>query len=543
MADDSKSLYVIDLTDKFSPKVKKADKTFDKFDNSVKKSTTKSGGIGSFSSMLSSGLMVGGVAALGTALLAGTKKVLDLGAAMEQTRVSFSVMFGSADKGNEMLDMMNEFANVTPFTNDKVIQAGKTLKAFDFQASEIAPTLKLLGDVAAGTGTEFSELATIFGRIKSNGRIQGEELNQLIDRGFNPLNDIAKKTGKSMAELRKDMSKGLISFDMIQDSFIAATSKGGQFEDMMAKQSKTFTGLTSTISGKLGAMFATAGEGLAGALKPLLEWTISFIDMLPRFDFSQITRALSSMFSHFKPITEVLKTLFGTMGEGIEVIDLFQFAINRVAATIRFLTLPFRALSSVITTVIEFFRESIDMSKSFSVNVGRVFINLVNKLKPVIDAFQGLGKVIAGAFTMNPTMIAEGVTSFKSGVGTIFNSAKNVVANELGAFGEIFNTKAKGKSQSAGLDALTDFSLLAGGSASGAGGANGAASSGSRSKVSGNVAGVSSGGIKNVTLNIDKLIEQITFESTSGDSMEKVKEMVTRVLVEASSDATRIIGT
>lgn len=510
----NKTLYVIDLKDGFTPKIKNADKEFSKFDKNVKGSTKKGGGGGLGSMLGAISPLTLGWAAVGAGIAAATGKVVSLGKEMEQTRVAFSVMFGSSEEGNKMLDLLNEFANVTPYTNDQVIKAGKTLKTFQFQTEAIAPTLKILGDVAAGTGSSISELSTIFGRIQQNGRIQGEELNQLIDRGFNPLSIIAEKTGKSMVQLRKDMSNSLISFDMVQDAFVTATSEGGQFFNMMDLQSKTFGGLVSTIQGKLGNMFSVAGEGLTGALKPLLEGFVRFIDLLPKLNLSGIASSFRVLWDAATDLLSPIMNLFDGFSSGITFAEGFQIAINSIAAAVRGITTPFRLLA-------------------------RFLSNFTEAMKPVVESFQGLGDVIAGVFSGDVYQIARGVEGFKSGFSRIRSGIEGIINEEANAYADIFNTQLKTEAAKVDLAGAMDLSKLQ--QVNGGGTANGAAGS-KASTVSGNVAGVSSGGIKNVTLNIDKLIEQITFETVNGQSMQQIKDMVTRVLVEASSDASRLVG-
>lgn len=538
---DNKTLYVIDLRDGFSPKLAKADKRFKKFDNTVKQGTSKSGGIGGFSSMLAGGLMAGGIAAIGLAAVAGAKKIITMGAAMEQTRVSFEVLLGDKGKSKEMIENLNAFANVTPFVNAALFDSTKKLLSFGFAQEKILPTLKMLGDVAGGDQQKLDSLTTAFARTSANGRLMGMELDMMIDRGFNPLNIIATKTGKSMLELRKDMSKGLISFDQVQDAFITATSEGGKFFNMMEKQSESFGGLTSTIQGKLGLLFTTAGEGLSNALKPLLRGFISFVDMLPRFDLSKLAQSLKGIFVGITVILRPLKQLLGLFGKGVSFVDALQTSINLLAAGIRAVTLPFRVLFGVLDKVINMFDGAIDKSKSFKENIISSFNAIIKALDPVLLAFSGIGSVISGALTMNPAQISGGIEMFKSGFSTIFSGVKDVISAEVKGFKDIFATGLKKGEGTADLKALTDFGLLTGGGAVGGGSVTGGAG-GKTSTVSGNVAGVSSGGIKNVTLNIDKLIEEITFSSTTTTDLNSLKEMVTRVLVEASTDSTRLIG-
>ena len=102
--------------------------------------------------------------AIGAALLGGIKATAQLGIEMEQTRVSFTTFLKDADKANATIAQLNQFSNVTPFDNAQVIRAGKGLLAFGTTSEELIPTLRKIGDISAGTGKNFNELATIYGK-------------------------------------------------------------------------------------------------------------------------------------------------------------------------------------------------------------------------------------------------------------------------------------------------------------------------------------------------------------------------------------------
>lgn len=190
-------------------------------------------------------------------------KFINKAAEFEQVQTSFATFLGSAQKAKVVLRDLEKFAIVTPYTNDQVFKASKTLLAFGTAAEDLQPTLRLIGDVAAGTGKDLSEMAVIFGQIKSTGRLMGQDLLQLINAGFNPLQVISQKTGRSMSDLKDDMEKGLITFDMVQGAFETATGKGGLFFDMMNKQSQTLSGRLSTLQGNWDIIQRTIGEQLA----------------------------------------------------------------------------------------------------------------------------------------------------------------------------------------------------------------------------------------------------------------------------------------
>ena len=135
-----------------------------------------------------------GAGSLASALAFSAKRAVELAAAFQQTTVAFNTMVGDAGKAAQLIDALTEFSTKTPFTPEQVQKAAKTLLAFGFAADEVKGTLKILGDVSAGTGKDLTELAVIFGQIKSAGRLMGQDLLQLINAGFNPMQVMSEKT-------------------------------------------------------------------------------------------------------------------------------------------------------------------------------------------------------------------------------------------------------------------------------------------------------------------------------------------------------------
>jgi len=260
-------VYKVDYSqvDKSTQSVKKAEQATDKLNKEIKE--TEAVGTKSFGNLKNAILASGVIAIVGGI----AKKVLDIGIAAEQTAISFNTFLGSAEKGKKLLQELTKFAIVTPFTPDQVNKAAKSLLAFGVEANKIIPTLKMIGDVSSGTGKDLAEMAIIFGQIRSTGRLMGQDLLQLINAGFNPLQIISQKTGKSVGDLKKDMEKGLITFDMVEQAFKDATSAGGLFFNLMEKQSQSLGGILSTIQGNLEEIAKGLFEDQSGAAKELAQ--------------------------------------------------------------------------------------------------------------------------------------------------------------------------------------------------------------------------------------------------------------------------------
>lgn len=242
---------------------------------------------------------VGGLA-IGAGLSYLAKTGIDAAMSMESLTAQFTVMTGSAERANAVISEIADFAAKTPFTKLGLADAGKTLMAFGIEGQKIVPTLRMLGDVAGADQNKLKSLALVFGQIQSTGKLMGQDLLQLINQGFNPLNVISEQTGISMSKLKDAMAQGAISADMVTAAFQAATSEGGLFFGNLEAQSQTLQGRLSTLQDN----FQTALQNMAEAFLPLLK---AGTDVLIAFDWTPIIASMQS-------VAEKVTSLVGTIG-------------------------------------------------------------------------------------------------------------------------------------------------------------------------------------------------------------------------------------
>lgn len=257
------------------------------------------------------------------------KKILDLGIKQEQLNISFTTFLGSASKARLLLAELTKFAIVTPFTPDQVNQAAKALLAFGVTGKEIIPTLKFLGDVSSGTGKDLTEMAIIFGQIRSTGRLMGQDLLQLINAGFNPLQIISQKTGRSVRDLKADMEKGLITFDMVEGAFKSATSAGGLFFNLMEKQSVSVGGKLSTVAGNIDEILKNIFAASEGPVKDFVDQLVKLSEAFLKLSKSgqqlvderedeiikDVTKAYSLQVAVFKDSARAREKIIELIGE------------------------------------------------------------------------------------------------------------------------------------------------------------------------------------------------------------------------------------
>lgn len=196
---------------------------------------------------------------------------LKLAADAEQAQIAFEVMFGSAEKAKQTLAELKEFGKRTPFEFAGLRDSAKTLAAFGIAQQDLLPTLKMLGDVAAGDQRKLDQLAMVYGQIASAGRLMGQDLLQLINVGFNPLQKMSERTGESMLSLKKKMEAGQISFAMVAEEFQRATSAGGMFFGMTERMGTTLAARWSTLKDSVAELALAFGETLMPAASKAID--------------------------------------------------------------------------------------------------------------------------------------------------------------------------------------------------------------------------------------------------------------------------------
>jgi tape measure domain-containing protein len=237
-----------------------------------------------------SGALNGLVAKLGAVysvgqLISTAKWGISLAAQAETSQISFEVLLGSAEKAKLMLSQLKEYADHSPFDVAGTNEAAQKLLNYSIQAQDILPTIKMLGDVAAGDMDKFDRLSTAFGQMASTGRLMGQDLLQFINAGFNPLQEIAKQTGESMAELKKRMEAGGISSREVAGAFKAATSEGGRFFNMTERQSATAAGKWSTFKDTMATSAKEVGQVILESfdISSGIEKLGGFVAQIPHF--------------------------------------------------------------------------------------------------------------------------------------------------------------------------------------------------------------------------------------------------------------------
>lgn len=218
------------------------------------------------------------------AVIGGAGVLKALGSEMIRVRGEFQSMqttietMVGKDMAGQLIPQIKELAKISPLTMSDMVGAEKMMLGFNIQAEDTIKYLKALSDISMGESGKFNSLTLAFSQMSAAGKLMGQDLNQMINAGFNPLQTMSEKTGKSIATLKEEMSKGAISAEMVQQAFIDATSAGGRFYQMSENASKTINGQLSMMQDAIDTVFNELGTKSEGVIMDGIQMTTSLIE-------------------------------------------------------------------------------------------------------------------------------------------------------------------------------------------------------------------------------------------------------------------------
>lgn len=237
----------------------------------------------------------------------GASEVYSFGKQMEQTMLSFEVLTGSKDKAIALQKELKRLADISPMVDSAIYNGAKMLLNYGIESNKVGGYLNMLGDISAGDADRFQRLAYVFGQVSAQTRLQGGDLRQMIDAGFNPLQEMVKKTGKSYEQLKDDMAKGKISFDMVVGAMKSVTSEGGRFNNMMQRQAETVGGMESTFIGTLQSGMYGLFQRMAPGMKQFWEQSTRIAQSFATWITPRQSEILSDQRMEMSAMIEVLK--------------------------------------------------------------------------------------------------------------------------------------------------------------------------------------------------------------------------------------------
>lgn len=240
--------------------------------------------------------LVGIGASLGTVF-----KSVQAAAEQEKVVIEFGVLLKDDNAGKEMVKRLQKLAADTPLNMPDLQKGAKQLLQSGVGGEDVVERLRTLGDLALGDAEKLQRLAYAYGEIKRQGKIQMDEVMQMSSAGYNPMKDLEKVTGKRGGDLQAAMAAGTVGVRELDAAMKAATSEGGNFFKGMEKQSKSLSGLFSTMQDDISSILRELGDKIVEAfnlkdvtkqVSELAQGVANFIKDVPA-GFMQVAAAVT----------------------------------------------------------------------------------------------------------------------------------------------------------------------------------------------------------------------------------------------------------
>ena len=331
---------------------------------------------------------------------------VDYNASMESYLTNFKVMLGNEELAAAKISELRKMAASTPFALSDLTEGTQTLLQFGIAADDTTDVLKQLGDISLGNADKLQTLVRAYGKMSSAKKVTLENVNMMIDAGFNPLNQICDATGESMSDLYKRISDGRVSFEELQYAVQAATSEGGQFYNGMLEASQTFSGRMSTLKDNVAALTGELTSGLFAALGDLVV-------------------KLNDVVTSFLDSDEKMAQLKDTIGIAASVVAAAGAAFLAYKGYVALATAS-EVAHTVATTAMTAANAAAEAGAT-GLALAQAALNAVISANPVALLVSALAALATGLVTAYKTS-----ETFRNTVNSAFSTVKNIAQSAIG---------------------------------------------------------------------------------------------------------------
>lgn len=332
-----------------------------------------------------------------------------------------TLLGGNQQEAQKLLDTLKEMANTTPYEATDLVKATQKMMAFGISAEDSLKYLNMLGDIAMGDANKMDSLTLAFSQISASGRASMEDINQMIDQGFNPLTIVAQKTGETMADLRDRVSDGGVSFEEIAGAFQTATSEGGTFYQSMDKASQT-------TEGKISSLKDAFNSALGSMTESLLPFVTEAVDGFTKVAnwFSNLDDDGKKTILTFAKIAVAVGPVLTVIGKLIET----GSNIKKVVSTIKSWQLATKAMTAAQWLLnVAMNANPIGLVIVAIAAIIAILILLWNKCEWFRDGVISVINAVAGFFNELGSKIAEVATNIWNSISGIISTIWNAITS------------------------------------------------------------------------------------------------------------------
>ncbi|WIK58863.1 tape measure protein [Actinotignum urinale] len=214
---------------------------------------------------------IGGVSAAitGIAVKGGISRALKI----ENAEAKLRGLGHSTASIASVMESANKAVKGTAFGLDAAASSAAMLSAAGVQSGkDLTDALTSIADVAQISGRSMEDVGLIFGFIAARGKLQGDDMLQLMSAGVPVLQLLGKQLGKTSGEVSAMVSKGQIDFATFQKAMEAGLGGAAQ------EAGSTFTGALANVKAALSRLGQKAASPALEGLRRV------FVQLAPAID-------------------------------------------------------------------------------------------------------------------------------------------------------------------------------------------------------------------------------------------------------------------
>ncbi len=317
-----------------------------------------------------------------------------------ENEVAIEAFAGSSEKAAAAMKAIQQFAEVSPYSTLELAQAARNMMSFGVSTDETIKVMRHLGEVAGGSQFRLERLAFAMSQIVSTGKLVGNDLRQLTEQGFNPLQTIADKTKISIETLNKAKENGLITSEDVINALKMETTGTGRFAGVLRK-----------VSAEMGGLMNQAKEGMRNTamefikiLEPSINQSLKrllmFIESFRQFMKDNPQRVVQ--IANLAKNIFMLKVGFHLLGLSVASVRWSATSLLATFKGLRLLALPITASMAMLSLILGSIASTVTAIASGSI------LGVVASLAGMVKALAGLAAVGMGIALLRDYIAGKG---------------------------------------------------------------------------------------------------------------------------------------
>ena len=255
---------------------------------------------------------------VGQGMMGLLNSIVQVRGQFQQLEIAFETMLGSQSKAKTLMDQMVETAAKTPFDLMGVAEGAKQLMAYGVSADKVNDTLVRLGNIASGLSIPLNDIVYLYGTTMVQGRLYAQDVRQFTGRGIPLVKELAEKYGVTADKINEMVSAGKIGFPEVEEVLNKMTNAGGQFYNLMEKQSASLTGQIANLEDAWDTALNSLGEKGEGVFSTAISGATYMVEHME--DILRVLSAVTVAYGSYKAAV-VLQTLVTKGYTGVALID------------------------------------------------------------------------------------------------------------------------------------------------------------------------------------------------------------------------------